>query len=122
MSSPGTLPFDDRVVLREALVGTVWQTGCDSWYVDNEGNNPNNWPWLWATYRKRTARESATSCSRNGTITSNEHGIFQATLPLGATSAWTIRAVAPGSGDSLGFALKAPLNESLRASPFPAGG
>ena len=42
--------------LREALVGTVWQTGCDSWYVDDAGNNPNNWPWLWATYKRRTAR------------------------------------------------------------------
>jgi cation diffusion facilitator CzcD-associated flavoprotein CzcO len=42
--------------LREALVGTVWQTGCDSWYVDDAGNNPNNWPWLWGTYRRRTAR------------------------------------------------------------------
>jgi cation diffusion facilitator CzcD-associated flavoprotein CzcO len=42
--------------LREALVGTVWQTGCDSWYVDDAGNNPNNWPWLWATYKRRTSR------------------------------------------------------------------
>jgi cation diffusion facilitator CzcD-associated flavoprotein CzcO len=42
--------------LREALVGTVWQTGCDSWYVDDSGNNPNNWPWLWATYKRRTSR------------------------------------------------------------------
>ena len=37
-------------------MGTVWQTGCDSWYVDDAGNNPNNWPWLWATYKRRTAR------------------------------------------------------------------
>ena len=41
--------------LREALAGTVWHTGCTSWYVDEHGNNPNQWPWLWTTYRRRTA-------------------------------------------------------------------
>jgi cation diffusion facilitator CzcD-associated flavoprotein CzcO len=41
--------------LRAALADTVWQTGCTSWYVDEAGNNPNNWPWLWSTYRRRTA-------------------------------------------------------------------
>jgi cation diffusion facilitator CzcD-associated flavoprotein CzcO len=42
--------------LREALAGTVWHSGCASWYVDEKGNNPNQWPWLWTTYRRRTAR------------------------------------------------------------------
>jgi cation diffusion facilitator CzcD-associated flavoprotein CzcO len=42
--------------LRQAMAGTVWQTGCNSWYVDEHGNNPNQWPWLWSTYRRRTAR------------------------------------------------------------------
>jgi cation diffusion facilitator CzcD-associated flavoprotein CzcO len=42
--------------LREALARTVWHTGCTSWYVDENGNNPNQWPWLWTTYRRRTAR------------------------------------------------------------------
>jgi cation diffusion facilitator CzcD-associated flavoprotein CzcO len=42
--------------LRAALERTVWQSGCSSWYVDDEGNNPNQWPWLWTTYRRRTAR------------------------------------------------------------------
>jgi cation diffusion facilitator CzcD-associated flavoprotein CzcO len=42
--------------LREALAGTVWHTGCTSWYVDEHGNNPNQWPWLWTTYRRRTSR------------------------------------------------------------------
>jgi hypothetical protein len=37
------------------MAGTVWQTGCSSWYVDEHGNNPNQWPWLWTTYRRRTA-------------------------------------------------------------------
>src|SRR3989440_12223240 len=42
--------------LRAALSGTVWHTGCTNWYVDENGNDPNQWPWLWASYRRRTAR------------------------------------------------------------------
>jgi cation diffusion facilitator CzcD-associated flavoprotein CzcO len=42
--------------LRAALAGTVWHTGCTSWYVDENGNDPSQWPWLWSTYRRRTAR------------------------------------------------------------------
>jgi cation diffusion facilitator CzcD-associated flavoprotein CzcO len=40
--------------LRAALAGTVWHTGCTSWYVDENGNDPNQWPWMWSTYRRRT--------------------------------------------------------------------
>jgi len=42
--------------LRAALAGTVWHDGCTNWYVDENGNDPNQWPWLWTTYRRRTAR------------------------------------------------------------------
>jgi cation diffusion facilitator CzcD-associated flavoprotein CzcO len=42
--------------LRAALAETVWHTGCTNWYVDENGNDPSNWPWLWRTYRRRTAR------------------------------------------------------------------
>lgn len=42
--------------LRAALENTVWHTGCSSWYVDENGNDPNNWPWRWRTYRRRTAQ------------------------------------------------------------------
>lgn len=42
--------------LRAALEGTVWHTGCTNWYVDEQGNDPNQWPWLWSTYRRRTGR------------------------------------------------------------------
>ncbi|HMD52054.1 MAG TPA: NAD(P)/FAD-dependent oxidoreductase [Solirubrobacteraceae bacterium] len=42
--------------LRAALAETVWHTGCTSWYVDENGNDPSQWPWLWSTYRRRTAR------------------------------------------------------------------
>jgi cation diffusion facilitator CzcD-associated flavoprotein CzcO len=42
--------------LRDALKGTVWHSGCTNWYVDADGNDPNQWPWLWSAYRRRTAR------------------------------------------------------------------
>jgi len=41
--------------LRDALASTVWHSGCTSWYVDENGNDPNQWPWLWSAYRRRTA-------------------------------------------------------------------
>jgi cation diffusion facilitator CzcD-associated flavoprotein CzcO len=50
-----TLEAFDRE-LREALAGTVWHSGCTNWYVDEKGNDPNQWPWLWSTYRRRTQR------------------------------------------------------------------
>jgi cation diffusion facilitator CzcD-associated flavoprotein CzcO len=42
--------------LRDALSGTVWHTGCTNWYVDENGNDPSQWPWIWSTYRRRTSR------------------------------------------------------------------
>jgi cation diffusion facilitator CzcD-associated flavoprotein CzcO len=42
--------------LRAALAGTVWHSGCRNWYVDENGNDPSNWPWLWSAYRRRTER------------------------------------------------------------------
>jgi cation diffusion facilitator CzcD-associated flavoprotein CzcO len=42
--------------LRDALAGTVWHSGCTNWYVDEDGNDPNQWPWRWDAYRRRTAR------------------------------------------------------------------
>ncbi len=41
--------------LRGALADTVWHSGCRNWYVDEHGNDPSQWPWLWRTYRRRTA-------------------------------------------------------------------
>jgi len=41
--------------LREALPGTVW-TGCGNWYLDENGHSPNQWPWRWGTYDRRTRR------------------------------------------------------------------
>ena len=51
---PAAEEFDRE--LRAALAGTVWHTGCTNWYVDENGNDPNQWPWLWSTYRRRTER------------------------------------------------------------------
>ena len=42
--------------LREALRSTVWHTGCTNWYVDADGNDPSQWPWLWSQYRRRVER------------------------------------------------------------------
>jgi cation diffusion facilitator CzcD-associated flavoprotein CzcO len=42
--------------LRTALAATVWHSGCTNWYVDENGFDPNQWPWQWATYRRRTER------------------------------------------------------------------
>jgi cation diffusion facilitator CzcD-associated flavoprotein CzcO len=41
--------------LRAALSETVWHSGCTNWYVDERGNDPNQWPWTWSAYRRRTA-------------------------------------------------------------------
>jgi cation diffusion facilitator CzcD-associated flavoprotein CzcO len=51
---PAAEQFDRE--LRSALSGTVWHTGCTNWYVDEHGNDPNQWPWLWSAYRRRAAR------------------------------------------------------------------
>jgi len=40
--------------LRAALAGTVWQAGCDNWYLDENGNDSSNWPGTWSAYRRRT--------------------------------------------------------------------
>lgn len=42
--------------LRATLAGTVWHSGCTNWYVDENGNDPSQWPWTWSSYRRRTAR------------------------------------------------------------------
>jgi cation diffusion facilitator CzcD-associated flavoprotein CzcO len=41
--------------LRAALRETVWHSGCTNWYVDEHGHDPNQWPWTWRAYRRRTA-------------------------------------------------------------------
>jgi cation diffusion facilitator CzcD-associated flavoprotein CzcO len=41
--------------LQSDLEGTVWDTGCASWYLDDTGRNATLWPdWTWR-FRRRTA-------------------------------------------------------------------
>lgn len=41
--------------VQQRMRGTVWSTGCKSWYQDAKGANPTLWPdWTWR-YRRRTA-------------------------------------------------------------------
>jgi cation diffusion facilitator CzcD-associated flavoprotein CzcO len=45
----------------EQLDGTVWNTGCASWYLDDTGRNATLWPdWTWR-FRQRTAHFDAAS-------------------------------------------------------------
>ena len=42
--------------LERQIEGTVWNTGCSSWYLDDTGRNATQWPdWTWR-FRQRTAR------------------------------------------------------------------
>ena len=40
--------FNDS--LREAMKGTIWATGCKSWYLDANGI-PATWPWSVSQFR-----------------------------------------------------------------------
>ncbi|MCA0245509.1 MAG: NAD(P)/FAD-dependent oxidoreductase [Proteobacteria bacterium] len=68
-SQAATRRFNEA--LREAMKGTVWVTGCKSWYLDRNGN-PALWPWSFDRFRAEmhapdladfdlVARETATS-------------------------------------------------------------
>jgi cation diffusion facilitator CzcD-associated flavoprotein CzcO len=39
--------------LQQQLKKTVWQAGCDSWYVTEAGKNTNNWPSFTFDYRRQ---------------------------------------------------------------------
>jgi cation diffusion facilitator CzcD-associated flavoprotein CzcO len=46
---------DFNADLDERMQGTVWNTGCASWYLDRTGHNSMLWPdWTWR-FRRRTA-------------------------------------------------------------------
>jgi cation diffusion facilitator CzcD-associated flavoprotein CzcO len=56
-----TVEVRDEVVekynaeIQARLDGTVWNTGCQSWYLDAQGRNPTLWPdWTWR-FRQVTA-------------------------------------------------------------------
>jgi hypothetical protein len=45
--------------IEKQLDGTVWNTGCASWYLDDTGRNATLWPdWTWR-FRQRTAHFDA---------------------------------------------------------------
>ncbi|GAA0558224.1 NAD(P)/FAD-dependent oxidoreductase [Actinomadura livida] len=42
--------------MRERMRSTVWETGCDSWYMTADGKVVNNWPGFTFAYRRATRR------------------------------------------------------------------
>jgi hypothetical protein len=46
--------FNEEV--QQRLQGAVWQTGCNNWYINEEGRNVNNWPGFTTEYRRRTRK------------------------------------------------------------------
>ena len=48
-TAEATARFNEDV--RAALPGTVWVTGCNSWYLDEDGT-PELWPWSQARHRE----------------------------------------------------------------------
>ncbi|MDX6239947.1 MAG: hypothetical protein QOG10_4762 [Kribbellaceae bacterium] len=43
-------------VVQGKLGGTVWQSGCNSWYLDDQGRNSTIWPDFTVGYWRRTRR------------------------------------------------------------------
>lgn len=41
-------------VIQEELEGSVWSSGCSSWYLDANGKNTLNWPGFTFSYRRAT--------------------------------------------------------------------
>jgi cation diffusion facilitator CzcD-associated flavoprotein CzcO len=41
-----------NAALKGSFAGTVWLSGCDSWYLDQNGL-PNVWPWSYAEFRRQ---------------------------------------------------------------------
>lgn len=53
--APSQVATDDYYTdLKAALPGTVWVTGCQSWYLDADGN-PEVWPWTPRRHRAMLA-------------------------------------------------------------------
>jgi hypothetical protein len=46
--------------IQEQLKGTVWSSGCSSWYLDANGHNSTLWPRLNTHFRKELNKFSIT--------------------------------------------------------------
>lgn len=44
-----------NAAIKEAMKGTVWVTGCRSWYLDKNGN-PAMWPWTFERFEAEMAK------------------------------------------------------------------
>jgi hypothetical protein len=42
--------------IQRRLKGTVWSSGCRSWYLDKNGKNTTLWPGFTFTFRRLTRR------------------------------------------------------------------
>jgi hypothetical protein len=42
--------------LQRKMRGTVWSTGCKSWYLDKNGKNTTLWPWFTFDYFRSVDR------------------------------------------------------------------
>ena len=61
--------------LREALAGTVWHAGCTNWYVDEHGNDPNQWPWTWGELPPADGAPRPARRTRYKRLTAREAGV-----------------------------------------------
>ncbi len=48
-----------NVEMQERLQGSVWNSGCSSWYLDRNGRNSLQWPGFTFEFRRRTRRFDA---------------------------------------------------------------
>ena len=61
-----------NAALERKLDGTVWNTGCASWYLDRTGRNSTIWPdWTWR-FRRRAARLDPAEYTLDAPVTSPE--------------------------------------------------
>lgn len=68
--------------LKQATRNTIWTTGCDSWYLDKNGD-PISWPWSGAQFRKQLKTlqlQDYVSASATTNIKVRENKTAQASL------------------------------------------
>ena len=76
--------FNEEV--QDAMVGTVWSTGCSSWYQQEGGRNVAIWPWSTWRYWLRTRRVAAQDYVFEGIpaeASATEHEDSRAAAPAG---------------------------------------